>query len=145
MEVSNHNISIIAALMLTTVLLLSVKVTLAQNHPPVAEAGPDQSIYLGESAMLEGLATDPDGDRIVSWSWKIYFPPPGTPPQLLTPNSSIATLIPHEVGRYIVLLVVSDGIDESVPDTVVVSVTEEPHHRHDRLPRKQVPTPRWPP
>lgn len=56
------------AVVLALMLLLPAKVTLAQNSPPIADAGPDQSIFIGEAAQLSGSAIDPDGDPIVAWT-----------------------------------------------------------------------------
>jgi len=33
----------------------------AQNHPPVAETGPDKNAYLADWVTVNGSATDPDG------------------------------------------------------------------------------------
>jgi len=59
--------------------LLLPAAALAQNQPPVADAGPDQTIFLNESVTLQGSATDPDGHPIVTeapegqaialWNW----------------------------------------------------------------------------
>ncbi len=50
---------------------------LAQNSPPVADAGPYQTIYLGDAAALHGTATDPDGDPIAGWQWEVISAPAG--------------------------------------------------------------------
>lgn len=36
---------------------------LAQNQPPVADAGADQSIYTGDTAILSGSAVSPTEPR----------------------------------------------------------------------------------
>ncbi len=46
------------------VVVISAGTALA-NEPPVADAGPLQTIYLGDSVTLHGTATDPDGDPII--------------------------------------------------------------------------------
>ncbi len=51
----------------------SVKVTVnaAVNKKPVVNAGADKIIKPGESVTLNGTVSDPDGDAIVSWKWKL--------------------------------------------------------------------------
>ena len=41
----------------------------SSNHPPVANAGTDQTVNAGASVTLNGSATDPDGDAIASYQW----------------------------------------------------------------------------
>jgi len=55
---------------------------LAQNQPPVADAGPDQSVFIGERAVLHGSATDPNNDPIVAWLWNVESSPEGSSPYL---------------------------------------------------------------
>lgn len=98
---------------------------LAQNTPPVADAGPDQSIIVGYSAQLSGTAIDPDGDPIVAWTWTIESAPAGSSPLLSGSFTPTPILVPDLVGDYVISLVVSDGIDDSLPDTVTVSVVEK--------------------
>lgn len=44
-------------------------VTSQNNHPPVANAGPDKEVYEDESVRLAGAGSDPDGDPITYyWS-----------------------------------------------------------------------------
>ena len=51
-------------LVMAVFLMGAAGTALAQNSPPVADAGPLQTIYLGDVAALHGTATDPDGDAI---------------------------------------------------------------------------------
>ncbi len=52
-----------AALVVLGVLVFPA-LALAQNTPPVADAGPDQTISVNETPRLEGSASDPDGNDI---------------------------------------------------------------------------------
>ena len=41
------------------------------NTPPLADAGPDQRVSVGEDVILDGsLSSDTDGDTIVSYRWR---------------------------------------------------------------------------
>ena len=62
-------------------LLLFPATALAQV--PVVDAGPDQTIYLGDSAALHGTAT---GDPI-SWQWEVISAPTGSNYTLLGADS----------------------------------------------------------
>jgi len=52
--------------------LLLAGCSLATKVPPVANAGPDVTIHVGEPILLDGsLSYDPDGGRIVNYDWQI--------------------------------------------------------------------------
>jgi len=92
------------------------------NNPPVADAGPDIHMYLGEATLLDGSAWDPDGDPIVWWEWTIESRPAGSMEELSDPNRPNPVFTPDLVGQYAFSLAVSDGTDESLPDTCVLAV-----------------------
>ncbi len=94
----------------------------AQNTPPVADAGTDQDAYLGDTVVLQGAASDPDGDRITDWLWTIESMPPGSTPLFQGADTEIVILQPDMVGDYVIALVVSDGMAWSAPDSVTVGV-----------------------
>ena len=49
---------------------LTVTLTYPVNAPPVANAGPDQTVAAGSTVQLAGSGTDPDvGDTIASYAW----------------------------------------------------------------------------
>jgi hypothetical protein len=95
-------------------------VTIVENQLPVAEAGPDQTLYADHigrvSASLDGSASsDPEGKPLTYlWSWNLAGKDcNSTQPQFtldLTP------------GVYPFSLVVNDGLDSSLPDTCTISV-----------------------
>lgn len=95
-----------------------------ENSPPVAEAGSEQTIYLGDSVQLYGSATDPDGDLIVDWEWKVIAAPVGSTYSLADANTSIALFTTDKVGKYIITLRARDYFDWSDLDAVLVSVVE---------------------
>ncbi len=69
-----------------TLLLLPVQALAQANQPPVADAGPDATMLIGESILLQGSGSDPDGDPIVSWLWTVEFAPAGSIRDLVLPT-----------------------------------------------------------
>jgi Big-like domain-containing protein/K319-like protein/PKD domain-containing protein len=95
--------------------------TCGSNHPPVANAGPDQTAYIGQTIVLDGTrSTDVDGDPL-TYSWSLASRPAGSAAGITASSQSIAGLIPDIPGEYVVHLVVSDGIVASTPDVAIVS------------------------
>jgi surface antigen len=93
------------------------------NTPPIASAGPDKEVFEGQSVILEGSGSDPDGDSITfRWSCK-----GGT-----LSNSSIAqpTYTAPMVSRdttYTCTLTVTDNKGASAKDDMVVRVKDRPN------------------
>jgi hypothetical protein len=80
-----------------------------RNSPPVANAGPDQSIYTDEVIRLFGTATDADGDAIVLWSWYVYDAPPGSIWQLFDSDRPTALFEARTSGDYVLGVAVVDA------------------------------------
>ena len=96
----------------------------AANRPPVANAGPDASVPVGEPIVLDGTgSSDPDGDSL-TFSWTLSVRPATSSATLVNATSSTPTLTPDVPGTYEVGLVVSDGMLQSVADIVVITATE---------------------
>ncbi|MCG7940360.1 MAG: PKD domain-containing protein [Candidatus Thiodiazotropha lotti] len=100
---------------------ITIEVVSVNNYPPVADAGPDQTVYVGDTVTLDGSATtDLNGD-ILSYSWSFASIPPYSTPVLVNPTTINPYFTVFQPGEYIVELIVSDGIEDSIPDTVVVT------------------------
>lgn len=107
-----------------TVFVISAGTALAQNSPPVADAGPWHTIYLGDSVTLHGTATDPDGDPIMGWQWQVISAPTGSVYDLAfanTPDPSFAT---DTLGDYVITLIARDYFAWGDPDATLVTVVE---------------------
>jgi len=92
----------------------------AQNNPPVVDAGPDQTIFLGDSVTLHGTAT---GDPGV-WLWEVISAPTGsnyTLSDAATPDAIFST---GTVGNYVITLTAWNYFGWSDPDAVVVTVVQ---------------------
>ncbi len=94
------------------------------NTPPVADAGEDQSVRTGDLVTLQGSATDADGDEIALWFWQFDSTPPGSVASISSETLPNATFYPDVAGTYVVTLLVSDGLDTSPPDALIVTAVD---------------------
>ncbi|MCB1852964.1 MAG: hypothetical protein KDI83_19690, partial [Gammaproteobacteria bacterium] len=99
-------------------------VTISTEKPaPVADAGEDQSVSVGDTVKLDGSgSTDVDGDSL-TFFWSLT-PPSGSGAVLSDPTAVMPTFEADVPGTYLAQLIVSDGTVESAPDTVVITAEE---------------------
>jgi RHS repeat-associated protein len=94
--------------------------TFLQNLAPVANAGQDQQVRVGDIITLDGRNSyDPDGD-LITYAWAFTEIPSGSTASLTNPASVMPFFVPDIPGNYIVALTVNDGQIDSSPDDVVV-------------------------
>ena len=94
-----------------------VVITAQTNRPPVADAGPDQTVEVGATGQLDGSGSaDLDGDEL-SYQWS-------APAEIELSSMGVArpTFTARAGGTFSFWLVVGDGTVGSVPDTVIVTV-----------------------
>ncbi|MHC4535094.1 MAG: PKD domain-containing protein [Planctomycetota bacterium] len=96
------------------------EITIITIFPPVADAGPDQTVKqtsaAGAEVQLDGSgSSDPDGDLLTyDWTWSIgedTYNATGINPTIELP-----------VGKHIIQLIVNDGIFNSEPDYVEITI-----------------------
>ncbi|HVS66680.1 MAG TPA: PKD domain-containing protein, partial [Thermoanaerobaculia bacterium] len=91
------------------------------NLPPVADAGADQSVLVGDLVFLDGSgSTDPEGDPL-TFSWALLSKPDGSVAALDDPTLESPAFEVDQPGTYLVQLVVNDGGVDSAPDSVLIS------------------------
>ena len=96
------------------------------NVAPIADAGPDQAVFVGETVTLDGSqSTDADGD-LLTYRWSLAARPPGSTAALNDPMSVNPSFSVDVAGSYVVSLTVNDGTVESLPDTLSVSTINIP-------------------
>ena len=95
------------------------------NNPPVANAGNDTSVVLGQSVMLDGTGSfDPDGTPINIYQWQVVSTPENSALANWTSSEATPTFVPDVTGVFVLSLIVSDGLASSSADEVFVTVTE---------------------
>ena len=93
-----------------------------QNQPPVAVAGPDQTVSPGATVVLDGTASsDPDSDPL-AYRWSLSRPA-GSAAVLSDATAPSPGFVADVPGSYVAQLIVNDGLVDSAPDTVTISTT----------------------
>ncbi|MBM4065868.1 MAG: hypothetical protein FJ266_09555 [Planctomycetes bacterium] len=91
------------------------------NSAPVANAGLDQSVYVGNTVTLDGSgSSDVDGNAL-SYSWSFTSRPSGSTAALNDTTSANPTFTVDKAGTYVASLIVNDGTVNSAPDTIIIS------------------------
>jgi chitodextrinase len=97
-----------------------------RNRPPVAVAGSDVVVLMGETAYLDGSASyDPDGDPL-TYRWSFLNKPPDSGAVLSDSRSAHCSFVADIWGEYMIRLIVNDGMLDSQPDDVRVQVRAYP-------------------
>lgn len=96
-----------------------VTITVLDTEAPVADAGVDRSVYVGESVTFSGSGSS-DNVGVVNYTWTFED---GGPVVLYGPAPSYAF---ETAGTFIVTLTVSDAAGNTDSDTMTVTVAEVP-------------------
>jgi hypothetical protein len=92
------------------------------NTPPVANAGADQTAFVGDKVTLDGSASnDVDGDSLI-FSWSILTRPSGSSATLSDDTAIMPSFDVDVFGTYVVQLIVNDGTVNSDADTVTIDI-----------------------
>ncbi len=92
-----------------------------ENSPPVARAGPDQTVRVNDPVNLDGSgSSDSDGDPL-TYTWALLSKPAGSSATLLDPTTVNPHFVVDKPGTYVAQLIVRDGKADSAPATVTIS------------------------
>jgi len=98
----------------------------AANSGPVANAGPDQTVDVGDTVQLNGSSSyDPQNDPI-TYNWQFTARPAGSAATLTVPTSPLPQFVADVAGVYVVTVAVSDGGPPSPEDSVTITAREPP-------------------
>ncbi|BBO92726.1 chitobiase/beta-hexosaminidase C-terminal domain-containing protein [Desulfosarcina ovata] len=95
------------------------------NTPPVADAGSDVTVSLGDSAEADGSGShDPDnGPESLSFTWKVLSVPSGsgiTDSDMTGADTAQCSFTPDTAGEYVLALTVSDGQDQTTDEVTII-------------------------
>ncbi|MDX2109157.1 MAG: PKD domain-containing protein [Verrucomicrobiota bacterium] len=101
-----------------------------KNDPPVADAGDNQSgVPMGSGVTLNGSGSmDPEGKPLV-WKWTLLNMPSTSNASLINTHTSSPAFLADASGSYLIELVVNDGIQDSAPARVTVTVIDPTKNR----------------
>jgi len=90
------------------------------NSIPVANAGIDQNVSTTSVVTLDASASsDSDGDTL-TYTWSLTTLPENSSASLSDSSSAVPTFTVDLEGTYVAQLIVNDGIEDSVADTVII-------------------------
>lgn len=100
-----------------------VTVTISDNPPPLADAGADITVFLGETISLDGSASSDANSDPLTYSWSVLNQPQNSTATFNTDAIAEPELTVNTAGVYQVQLSVSDGVQTDL-DTVMVTVND---------------------
>jgi len=93
------------------------------DMPPVANAGPAQTVSLGTLVTLDGTGSTDSDNKPLTYQWSLLSVPTGSAATLAQPTSAHPTFTADLAGNYIAQLIVNDGFLNSSPATVTISTS----------------------
>jgi RHS repeat-associated protein len=91
------------------------------NDAPVADAGQDREVFIGDLVTLDGGGSvDVDNDSLI-FSWTLNATPGNSNAALSGGSTKNPSFTPDLAGSYEVELIVNDGKVDSPPDEVVIT------------------------
>ncbi|MEW6657337.1 MAG: PKD domain-containing protein [Thermodesulfobacteriota bacterium] len=104
-----------------------IAVTPPPYQPPVANPGPNQTIWItGSTVQLNGSGSYDPAGLPLTYLWTIVSKPPGSNAAFDDPTSPNPAFIADLYGDYVIQLVVSDSQGSSQPMTMMVSLHDDP-------------------
>jgi hypothetical protein len=114
----------VAELVVTDVFLAASDpdaVTLSfENLQPVADAGGNQSVNLGDTVMLDGTGSSDANNDPLTFSWAFVSKPAGSTADFSDASAAITDFVADLGGSYVVGLTVNDGMLDSDPNNVTI-------------------------
>ena len=93
------------------------------NSKPIADAGPDQEDFTGQTVQLNGSGSSDVDGQALTYFWSFTARPENSAAMLIGETLENPTFAPDLPGTYVVQLIVNDGQLDSDPDTVTITVS----------------------
>ena len=90
------------------------------NAAPVANAGTAQSVYLGDTVLLDGSASSDANGDILTYRWTVQSYPGIFAPTLTGSTTAAPIFTARDAGTYVWSLLVNDGLVSSTISTVTI-------------------------
>ena len=100
-------------------------IAITPNIIPIANAGIDQNILTTATVVLDGNNSYDDNNETITYSWSITSYPNGSNASLTGSTTVSPTFVADLAGDYTVQLIVNDGHDDSIADTVTITATTD--------------------
>jgi K319L-like, PKD domain len=97
------------------------RVTIGENLPPAADAGPDQLVMPNWTVLLNGMAHDPDGDA-VTYRWQFTTVPAGSAVQFSSSSLAQTSFVADVPGVYVATLTPSDSVGPGISASATITV-----------------------
>jgi len=98
----------------------------SQNLPPVANAGPPQTVYEEATVQLNGTGSYDPAGLPITYLWSFSSVPSGSKATLTGGTTPMPTFVADKTGAYIVQLIVNNGVFSSTPSTVTITTLNSP-------------------
>ena len=94
-----------------------------ENVMPVADAGQNQAVSVGDTVQLDGSGSmDANGDPL-TYSWSFIDLPESSFSALDDPAAAQASFVADASGTYTIQLIVNDGLLDSEPSEIIIIAT----------------------
>ena len=100
--------------------------TSSASVPPVANAGPNQTLAVGSTAVLNGSASTSSSGKPLSYQWTLLSKPTGSAAALTGAATVSPSFVVDKLGSYKAQLVVNDGTASSPAAVTVTTQTTAP-------------------
>ncbi|MGB6393713.1 MAG: PKD domain-containing protein [Candidatus Acidiferrales bacterium] len=99
----------------------------ASAQPPIANAGPAQTVPVGTTVTLNGSgSSDPNGSGITKILWTFDSIPTGSAATLANATTFSPSFVVDEAGQYIARLTITDGLGLTGTSAVTISTVSSP-------------------
>jgi hypothetical protein len=95
-------------------------VVTSENVKPVADAGGNQVVLVGDTVFLDGSGSYDANGNDLTYRWSLADEPEGSVAELSFPETLDPIFVADVEGMYTVSLVVNDGIVDSDPSNVAI-------------------------